>query len=123
MRLLLIEDDDDVRRVARLSLHRLGGFQVSEASGGAEGLRCAAAELPDAILLDVMMAGMDGPTTLAALRANPSTAAIPVVFLTAKAMTSEVERLRNLGAAGVLTKPFDPRSLAADVLAALAADA
>ena len=121
MKLLLIEDDDDVRQVARLSLTRLGGMEVIEASGGADGLLRAEREGPEAILLDVMMADMDGPATLAALRANPRTAAIPVIFLTAKAMSGEIKRLKSLGAAAVLTKPFDPRSLAAEVRAALAA--
>jgi len=75
---------------------------------------------PDAILLDVMMPGMDGPAVLERLKADPGTAGIPVVFLTAKAMASEVSRLRGLGAAGVLTKPFDPVSLAGQIRAILA---
>jgi len=119
MKMLLIEDDPDIRRIASLSLSRLGGMDVTTAAGGAEGLRQAAERPPDAILLDVMMPGMDGPATLAALRACPSTAAIPVMFLTAKAMASEVERLRSLGAVAVLTKPFDPLTLSAQVRAAL----
>ena len=86
-------------------------MEVVDASGGPEGVRKAASERPDAILLDVMMPGLDGPATLSALRSNPATAEIPVVFLTAKAMASEIERLLGLGARGVLTKPFDPMSL------------
>jgi CheY-like chemotaxis protein len=94
-------------------------MEVIEAASGREGLQRAADEAPDAILLDVMMPGMDGPTTLSALRATPATAAIPVVFLTAKAMPSEIERLRGLGAEGVLTKPFDPLTLAGQLRSTL----
>lgn len=107
----MIDDDADIRRVASLSLARVGKMEVVDASGGLEGVRKATAEKPDAILLDVMMPGLDGPATLAALRSNPATAAIPVIFLTAKAMASEIQRLTSLGAAGVLTKPFDPMAL------------
>ena len=111
MKVLIIDDEDDIRRIACLSLSRVGKMEVVDASGGPEGVRKAASERPDAILLDVMMPGLDGPATLAALRSNPATAEIPVVFLTAKAMASEIERLLGLGARGVLTKPFDPMSL------------
>jgi len=111
MKVLIIDDEDDIRRIACLSLTRVGKMEVVDASGGPEGVKKAASERPDAILLDVMMPGLDGPATLAALRSNPATAEIPVVFLTAKAMASEIERLLGLGARGVLTKPFDPMSL------------
>jgi CheY-like chemotaxis protein len=94
-------------------------MEVVDASSGADGIEKAAAEQPDAILLDVMMPMLDGPSTLAALRNQPATSKIPVIFLTAKAMPSEVERLRSLGAAGVLTKPFDPMTLASQVRALL----
>lgn len=119
MKILIIDDEDDIRQISRLALGRVGGMDVVDAASGSEGLALAIAEEPDAILLDVMMPGRDGPETLSLLRADPRTAHIPVVFLTAKAMTSEVERLRALGAAGVLTKPFDPMSLAANVRAIL----
>ena len=115
MKVLIVDDDDDVRSIARLSLGRLGGMEVIEASGGADGLVKARSEAPDVVLLDVMMPDMDGAATLAALRADPATASTPVVFLTAKAMRSEIERLRALGARGVLTKPFDPRTLAEEL--------
>lgn len=117
MKVLIIDDDDDIRSIARLSLSRLGGMEVIEAASGAEGVRKGREEQPDVILLDVMMPVMDGSATLAALRAQPATAATPVIFLTAKAMRVEIERLRGLGAAGVMTKPFDPRTLPADVRA------
>jgi len=116
--ILVIDDEPDIRLIVRLSLQNRG-LTVIEAAGGREGVALARRERPDAILLDVMMPNVDGPTTLAELRAAPESAAIPVVFLTAKAQRSELERLRNLGVAGVLTKPFDPMTLADEVLESL----
>jgi CheY-like chemotaxis protein len=121
MKILVIDDEDDIRRILRLALERVGGMEVVDAASGMEGIARAVADAPDAILLDVMMPDHDGPETLGLLRADPRTAGIPVIFLTAKAMAAEVERLRALGAAGVLTKPFDPMSLAANVRAILGA--
>jgi DNA-binding response OmpR family regulator len=117
MKILIIDDDADIRLIAGLSLTRVGGMTVVEADGGASGLRKAREEHPDVILLDMMMPMMDGCATLAALRADPATATVPVIFLSCKVVGSEIERLKGLGAAGVLTKPFDPRTLAADVRA------
>ena len=119
MRVLIIDDEADIRRVAHLSLARIGGMDVLDAASGVEGAAKAAAEAPDAILLDVMMPGLDGPATLHALRADPRTADIPVVFLTAKAMPDEVARLLAMGVRGVLNKPFDPMTLPAQLRAAL----
>jgi two-component system OmpR family response regulator len=119
MKVLIIDDDADIRSIVRLSLGRLGGMEVVEAASGAEGVRKAQDEKPDAILLDMMMPAMDGSATLAALRAQPATATTPVIFLTAKAMRDEIDRLGALGAAGVLIKPFDPRTLPGEVRALL----
>jgi CheY-like chemotaxis protein len=119
MKALVIDDEEDIRLVAHLSLGRVGGMTVIEARNGEEGLRCARTAQPDFILLDMMMPGMDGAATFAALQASPETAAIPVVFMTAKAMLVEVERLKALGARGVILKPFNPMSLAVDVRAIL----
>lgn len=119
MKVLIIDDEEDVRSVANLSLTRVGGMTVVEAAGGEEGLALARAERPDFILLDLMMPGMDGAATLRALQSDPRTSDIPVVFLTAKAMASEVRRLRDLGAKGVVVKPFNPMTLAAEVRAVL----
>jgi CheY-like chemotaxis protein len=115
VKVLVVDDAADIRRIARLGLSRVGAMDVLEAASGEDGVRVAIAERPDAILLDVMMPTMDGPATLAALRADERTAAIPVVFLTAHVMAAEVERLRGLGARGVLAKPFDPVTLAAEL--------
>jgi two-component system OmpR family response regulator len=119
VKILIIDDDEDIRSIARLSLSRVGGMDVIEASSGADGLRKARDAAPDVILLDMMMPKMDGVETLAALRSQAATAATPVIFLTAKAVGGEVPRLMALGAAGVLIKPFDPRSLPGDVVALL----
>ena len=120
MKVLVVDDDDDVRTIARLSLSRLGGMTVLEARSGREAVGLAAREHPDVVLLDVMMPELDGAGTLAALRAAETTRDIPVVFLTAKAMPAEVERLKALGAVDVLTKPFEPRELAAQLRTAVA---
>jgi DNA-binding response OmpR family regulator len=117
MKILIIDDDADVRLIARLSLTRVGGMTVIEATSGVEGVRKAHDEKPDVILLDVMMPTMDGLETLTALRSQPATAMTPVIFLTAKAVGDEVERMTSLGAAGVLIKPFDPRTLSQNVRA------
>ncbi len=114
MTVLVIEDEPDLRLIVRLSL-REHGATVIEASSGAEGLDAARTVRPDLVLLDVMMPGMDGQATFQALRRDPATRSIPVVFLTAKAMRSEVDRLLGLGADGVLVKPFDPLNLAGEL--------
>lgn len=117
MKVLIIDDDADIRFIAGMSLGRVGRMDVIEAASGAEGVRKAQEETPDVILLDMMMPTMDGLETLAALRAQPSTAMTPVIFLTAKTVAIDLERTKALGAAGVLIKPFDPRTLASDVRA------
>lgn len=121
MKVLVIDDEEDVRFVAQLSLERVGGMTVVQASSGEEGVARARSEQPDFILLDMMMPGMDGAATFRALRASAETASIPVVFLTAKAMAAEVQRLKDLGAKGVVLKPFNPMTLAAEVAAILKA--
>src|SRR4029079_4912560 len=114
MKVLVTDDDADSRELVRLPL-AMHKIQVVEAAGGAECLKVAQETRPDAILLDVMMPFMDGPTTLAARRATPVTAPIPVIFLTASVMPTEVERLKKMGARAVVAKPFDPFSLPAAV--------
>lgn len=111
-KVLCVEDEADIRTVAELALASVGGFQVLLCSSGAEAIEKAAGFKPDIMLLDVMMPGMDGPDTLRALRALPGLATVPAVFLTAKAMPSEVARYKKLGAIDVIAKPFDPMTLA-----------
>lgn len=118
-RILVIDDEDDIRTVARVALERVGGHSVLAASSGAEGVDLARTEQPDAIVLDMMMPGMDGPTTFRALAADAATSAIPVVFLTAKAQAADRQVLSELGAAGILAKPFDPLTLHLELAAAL----
>lgn len=115
-RLLLVDDAQDIREIARLSLERIGGWTVVAVASGAQALEAVERDGPfDAVLLDVMMPGMDGPTTLRELRAGGLTSTTPVVFLTAKTQSAERRRLDALGAAGVIAKPFDPLTLAADL--------
>lgn len=114
-RILYVEDEPDIQAVAKLALEMVGGYQVMICSGGQEALDKVGGFAPDIILLDVMMPGMDGPTTLQNLRANPATATIPVIFLTAKVQPSEVAHYQSLGALDVIAKPFDPMALAGQV--------
>ncbi len=114
-KVLMVDDEPDIRRVGQMSLELVGKRQVCLASSGREALALAAREQPDVILLDVMMPELDGPATIGLLRAQASTAAIPVIFMTAKIQRHEVERYLSLGAAGVIYKPFDPMTLAGDV--------
>jgi CheY-like chemotaxis protein len=119
-RLLLIDDEDDIRRVAKLSLERVGGWEVVPAASSTEAVAAAEGGGFDAVLLDVMMPDVDGPGTLERLRPilGPD---VPVVFLTAKVQPADVERLRGLGATGVLAKPFDPMRLPDELAHVLAA--
>ena len=108
----MIDDEDDIREVAQLSLETISDWEVLTARSGKEGLGLAAAEKPDAILLDVMMPDMDGPTTFQKLQASPDISHIPVVLLTAKVHAADRRRFAALGVQGLLAKPFDPMTLA-----------
>ena len=110
-RLLHVDDECDIQEVVKMSLELVGDFEVELAVSGAEGLAKAGSLLPDLILLDVMMPGMDGPATLRALREQPRTSGIPVIFMTAKVQSHEIAQYLALGALGVIAKPFDPMSL------------
>jgi CheY-like chemotaxis protein len=118
-RILIIDDEEDIREVAALSLETVAGWEVVSASSGAQGLARAIEHKPDAILLDVMMPGMDGPTTFRELRKNPATAHIPVLLLTAKVQSSDQRRFADLGVEAVLFKPFDPLTLSTQISEAL----
>jgi CheY-like chemotaxis protein len=118
-RVLIIDDEDDIREVAALSLEATRDWGILTARSGLEGIQVAAAEKPDAILMDVMMPGMDGPTTFKQLQLNPETAGIPVVLLTAKVQGVDQRQFAGLGVAAVLFKPFDPLALATQLANAL----
>jgi len=121
-RLLLVEDDESIRTIAHMSLERIGGWSVAEAASGDDALRIlAGGEKFDAVVMDVMMPGLDGPATLQRLRDDGLLTDTPVVFLTAKAQRAERERLNALGAAGVIAKPFDPLRLADELAQTLGA--
>jgi len=111
IRILHVDDEPDIREVVELSLALNPDFEIRSCGSATEALAIAAEWSPFIILLDVMMPGMDGPTTLAQLRKNPRTADIPVLFMTARAQAREVERFISLGAHGVISKPFDPMTL------------
>jgi len=118
-RILIIDDEDDIREVAALSLEATAGWKTVTASSGAEGIKLAMAERPDAILMDVMMPGVDGPTTFRTMQENPAIANIPVLLLTAKVQGVDKRRFADLGVAGILFKPFDPLTLAEQIAEAL----
>ena len=114
-RILYVEDETDIQAVARLALEAVGSFTVRVCSSGPEALVAIGEFVPDLVLLDVMMPGMDGPTTLRSLRALPDGAGIPVIFLTAKVQPAEVAQLKSFGALDVIAKPFDPMKLSDQV--------
>jgi CheY-like chemotaxis protein len=118
-RVLIIDDEEDIRAVAAMSLETVAGWEVLMAGSGAAGIARAQEQLPDAILLDVMMPVMDGPTTFRELRANSKTSHIPVILLTAKVQAADQKRFSDLGVAAVMFKPFDPLALAGDIAEAL----
>jgi CheY-like chemotaxis protein len=110
-KILVIEDEDGLREITQFSLEAAAGWNVLTAASGSEGLIIAEAEQPDAILLDVMMPDMDGMETFRQLQSNPTTQAIPTIFLTAKARGSEQQALIDLGISGLITKPIKPQDL------------
>lgn len=115
IRILHVDDEPDIREVVDMALGLYPDFEVRSCPSGADAITMAAEWSPFLIMLDVMMPGMDGPTTLAHLRKDPRTAEIPVLFMTARAQAREVEQFVALGAQGVISKPFDPMTLAFQV--------
>ncbi len=110
-KILLVDDDEDIRTIGEISLRDVGGWDIELAATGEEALKKAKVFRPDVILMDVMMPEMDGPDTCRKLWDDPELHSIPVLFLTATHHRDEVERLKALGALGVLAKPFDPMEL------------
>lgn len=111
MKVLIIDDEEDNRQIANLALTMIGGFTVIEADGGEAGLKLAESEKPDVILLDFVMPNMNGLDTLKALRGNPSTEKIPVIFVSTKSLQEREKELFDAGAQGILQKPFNPTQL------------
>lgn len=114
-RILLVDDEPDIRLVARRSLEAIGGFTIEPCSSGDEALGKAEQFAPGMILMDVMMPIKDGPATLAELRQIKALHKIPIVFMTARIQKREVEEYLSLGAADVISKPFDPMALSEQV--------
>jgi CheY-like chemotaxis protein len=110
-RLLIIDDEEAIQIVVKFGIQLAVGWEVLFANGGRSGIEMAAREIPDVILLDVMMPELDGIATFKELQANPITARIPVIFLTAKAQAAERRQFNDLGISGVITKPFNSLDL------------
>ncbi|MBW4564534.1 MAG: response regulator [Mojavia pulchra JT2-VF2] len=118
-RILIVDDEEDIREVAQLTLEAVGGWEVLTAASGNEALATAASQQLDAILLDIMMPDLDGIATFQQLQANPVTQHIPVILLTAKVQVADRHRFAELGLTAMIVKPFDPMilpDLVADVL-------
>ena len=115
-KVLLVDDDQNIRLVAQMALEGLTNWKVLLAASGSEALQVALLEKPDLIILDMMMPNMDGPTTFAKLLEQGSLSQVPVIFMTAKVQTHEVENHLKLGAAGVIAKPFDPMLLPKEIM-------
>ena len=118
-RVLVIDDEDDIRDVASMALELTEEWEMAAAATGKQGMQLAQALHPDAILLDVMMPDMDGPATFAELQNSDDTRSIPVIFLTAKVQAADRRRFAKLGVRGVIAKPFDPLTLGRQVAAIL----
>ena len=114
-KVLLVDDDNNIRTIAMMGLEDSTDWELVEASSGNQAIEIAQKENPDLILLDMMMPGLDGKATLSKLRENDITSNIPVIFMTAKVQTTEIEHYKTLGVHGVIIKPFDPTTLADDV--------
>ncbi|MGA8978412.1 MAG: response regulator [Pedococcus sp.] len=118
-RVLVVDDDELILEVAQMSLSMVGGWEVTTATGGQEALDRCARELPDAVVMDVMMPGMDGSTAAVLISQDPAISHIPVVLLTAKAQAAEDAAKSGLPVVGVLAKPFDPMTLPSQLSAML----
>jgi CheY-like chemotaxis protein len=109
--ILYVDDANDIAEIAKLTLESLGGYTVEICNNGRDALRLMSTWIPDLVLLDVMMPILDGPGTLSEMKKNLKLARIPVVFMTAKVHSNETNQYSELGAADVITKPFDPMML------------
>lgn len=110
-RICYVEDDEDIQRIVRMSLERVGKMTVEVVSDPTRAIESMNEFKPDLVMLDWMMPVMDGPTLFKQMKLRPETSALPVVFITAKASQRELEELKSLGAAGTISKPFNPKEL------------
>tara|TARA_R110002094_G_scaffold116837_1_gene112668 strand:- start:417 stop:779 length:363 start_codon:yes stop_codon:yes gene_type:complete len=119
IKLLHVEDDADIREIAQMSLDMTGEFEIVQCESGEDALKTVQGYTPDVILLDMMMPGMTGKQTLEHMRLMPHLADVPAIFMTARAQQSEQDELRGMGASDVISKPFDPMTLAEQIKAAM----
>jgi two-component system, OmpR family, response regulator len=110
-RICYVEDDEDIQRIVRMSLERVGKMTVEVVTDSMKAIDAMVAFKPDLVMLDWMMPGMDGPTLFRKMKTDPQVSSLPVVFITAKAAQRDIDELIGLGAAGVLSKPFSPKDL------------
>jgi CheY-like chemotaxis protein len=110
-RICYVEDDEDIQRIVRMSLERVGKMTVEVVGNPAQAIDTIKTFKPDLVMLDWMMPGMDGPTLFRKMRETPEVQSLPVVFITAKASSAEMDELRAMGAAGAISKPFSPKDL------------
>jgi two-component system OmpR family response regulator len=115
LKIMYVDDEEDIRTIVEFALEDEEDFTLKLCASGQEAIDIIGTYQPDFILLDVMMPGMDGPTTLRKLRQLPGLEAVPVAFVTAKVQPKEVAEFKAMGAANVIAKPFDPMSLADQV--------
>ncbi|MBL0887717.1 response regulator [Myceligenerans indicum] len=118
-RILVVDDDEAIREVVRAGLSTIPDWDIVLAASGPQAIDLCRSDPPDAVLLDVMMPVMDGPTTFAHLQEDPRTHDIPVILLTAKVQPAERRKYEDLAVAGVLAKPFDPIALPRNLAALL----
>ena len=110
-RICYVEDDEDIQRIVRMSLERVGKMTVAVVSDPTQALQAFAEFRPDLVMLDWMMPVLDGPALFKQMKLRPETSALPVVFITARASQRDLDELKSLGAAGTISKPFSPRDL------------
>ena len=115
MKVLLVDDEDDIRKIGKRCLEAIGKFETLVAANADDAIALAHAERPDVVLMDMMMPGKDGLAALAEMRNTPELRSIPVIFMTARVQRGELQEYLQRGAVGVIQKPFDPMTLSAEV--------
>jgi len=110
-RICYVEDDEDIQRIVRMSLERVGKMTVAVVTDPTQAIQAFAEFQPDLVMLDWMMPVLDGPALFQQMKLRPETSGLPVVFITARASPRDLDELRELGAAGTISKPFSPKDL------------